>query len=75
MLMANPAVLRNLVDQYEALTALHAEDGGAEARQRIQDVAYGLCVSMGTRDVDRALAAARRQLSGTGPDEAGQRVG
>lgn len=71
MLLANPAVLRNLVEQYETLALLHAETGGVEARQRMEDVAYTLCVSTGTRDVDSALAAARRQLtaspSGVGP--------
>ncbi|MGW0500807.1 DUF5133 domain-containing protein [Streptomyces sp. NPDC003007] len=70
MLMANPAVLRNLVEQYEALAALHAQDGGPQTGQRMEDVAYTLCVSTGTRDVGSALAAAREQLqlaqSGTG---------
>ncbi|MFI2371173.1 DUF5133 domain-containing protein [Streptomyces sp. NPDC018833] len=67
MLMANPAVLRNLLEEYEALVSLHAETGGARARQRMEDVAYTLCVSTGTKDVDSALAAARQQLgSGAG---------
>jgi hypothetical protein len=61
MLMAHPVVLRNLVDQYEALALLHAEDGSAAARQRMDDVAYSLCVATGTRDIDAALATARRQ--------------
>ncbi|MGW7047332.1 DUF5133 domain-containing protein [Streptomyces avermitilis] len=62
MLMAHPAVLRNLVEQYETLRALHAENGSTEVRQRLDDVAYTLCVSTGTKDVDAALAAARRRL-------------
>ncbi|MEU1458824.1 DUF5133 domain-containing protein [Streptomyces avermitilis] len=62
MLMAHPAVLRNLVEQYETLRALHAENGSTEVRQRMDDVAYTLCVSTGTRNVDAALVAARRQL-------------
>ncbi|MFD7517379.1 DUF5133 domain-containing protein [Streptomyces niveus] len=62
MLMAHPAVLRVLVEQYEALHTLNAEDGGSEARRRIDDVAYTLCVSTGTRDVETALDTARRQL-------------
>lgn len=53
MLMAHPAVLRDLVEQYEALSALHAEDGSPESRQRLNDVAYTLCVSTGTRDSTR----------------------
>jgi 4-aminobutyrate aminotransferase-like enzyme len=64
MLMAHPAVLHNLVEQYETLLALHAEDGSAEARQRLEDVSYTLCVSTGTRSIDAALQAARAQLAG-----------
>lgn len=64
MLMAHPAVLQNLVAQYHALHALQAERGDEEARQRLDDVAYTLCVSTGTQDVDVALLAARHQLSG-----------
>ncbi|MEU8882018.1 DUF5133 domain-containing protein [Streptomyces hydrogenans] len=62
MLMAHPVVLRELVEQYETLQALHAENGSAEARRRMDDLAYTLCVSTGTRDVDAALIAARRRL-------------
>ena len=64
MLLAHPAVLADLIAQYEALHALHAEDGSPEARQRLDDVAYTLCVSTGTRDVDAALIAARHHLPG-----------
>ncbi|MWA08480.1 DUF5133 domain-containing protein [Streptomyces sp. BA2] len=68
MLMANPVVLKNLLEQYETLSALNAEKGAAEkgtkeARQRMEDVAYTLCVSTGTRDITAALLAARHQLS------------
>ncbi|MEU1014287.1 DUF5133 domain-containing protein [Streptomyces sp. NPDC005898] len=64
MLMAHPVVLKDLVEQYETLRALHAEDGSAEARQRMEDVAYTLCVSTGTRDIEAALVAARHSLPG-----------
>ncbi|MBW1604400.1 DUF5133 domain-containing protein [Streptomyces sp. JJ66] len=64
MLMAHPVVLRKLVEEYETLAALHAEEGGPEVRQRMTDLAYTLCVSTGTRDVDSALVAARHQLPG-----------
>ncbi|MEU6060665.1 DUF5133 domain-containing protein [Streptomyces sp. NPDC047097] len=78
MLRAHPATLRNLVERYEALRRLPAEAGpdGAEARQRLEDAAYTLCVTMGTRDPEAALSAARARLSadatlptsrGTGP--------
>ncbi|WP_129837807.1 DUF5133 domain-containing protein [Streptomyces sp. RFCAC02] len=65
MLMAHPTVLRNLIDEYEALRILQADTGGPDVRQRMEDVAYTLCVSTGTRQVDDALAVARRQLEGT----------
>ncbi|MFJ7905233.1 DUF5133 domain-containing protein [Streptomyces sp. NPDC096198] len=65
MLMAHPVVLRNLVEQYEALRILHAEKGSTEVRQRMDDVTYTLCVATGTRDVDAALIAARFRLPGT----------
>ncbi|MER8001233.1 MULTISPECIES: DUF5133 domain-containing protein [unclassified Streptomyces] len=64
MLMAHPAVLRNLVEQYDALRVLHAEDGSPAVRRRMDDVAYTLCVSTGTRDIDAALIAARHRLPG-----------
>ncbi|MER5432549.1 DUF5133 domain-containing protein [Streptomyces sp. NPDC002588] len=59
MLMPHPAVLRTLVEEYEALTAADTP----EARARAQDLAYTLCVSTGTRDVGRALVAARGWLA------------
>lgn len=69
MLMAHPAVLSNLVEQYDTLRILHAEDGSEEVRQRMDDIAYTLCVSTGTRDVDAALVAARHQLPGARPQD------
>lgn len=66
MLMAHPAILKNLIDQYETLRVLQAENGGEEARQRLEDVSYTLCVATGTRDVGSALAAARRRLHAEG---------
>jgi hypothetical protein len=63
--MAHPAVLGNLTRQYETLALLGAEKGGPEVRQRMDDIAYTLCVSTGTTDVDAALIAARFGLPGT----------
>lgn len=63
--MAHPTVLADLLQQYEALRARHAQEGGAQLLQRLNDVSYTLCVATGTRDVDDALTAARRRLSGT----------
>ncbi|MFF7365784.1 DUF5133 domain-containing protein [Streptomyces sp. NPDC008125] len=60
MLMAHPAVLKDLVERYESLRCPSAED--ARSRQRLEDVEYTLCVSTGTRDVEAALRAARARL-------------
>ncbi|MEU0400543.1 DUF5133 domain-containing protein [Streptomyces sp. NPDC006197] len=69
MLMAHPAVLRNLIEQYETLEVLRAEHGSDEVRRRMDDLAYTLCVSTGTRDVDAALIAARHRLPGARPED------
>ncbi|MEU9475885.1 DUF5133 domain-containing protein [Streptomyces sp. NPDC048191] len=69
MLMAHPAVLRDLIAQYEALKVLGAGDSTPQARQRLADVSYTLCVATGTRDVDMALIAARHRLSGARPED------
>lgn len=64
MLLAHPAVLQDLIEQYESLTALQAHEGSAEAVRRLDDVEYTLCVATGTRDIHMALIAARHRLSG-----------
>ncbi|MFG2895405.1 DUF5133 domain-containing protein [Streptomyces sp. NPDC048248] len=64
MLLAHPAVLRDLVEQYETLQLLRAQEGSELVCQRMDDVSYTLCISTGTRDVDTALIAARRRLPG-----------
>ncbi|MER7485132.1 DUF5133 domain-containing protein [Streptomyces sp. NPDC126497] len=70
MLMAHPAVLRNLIEQYKALVALEASEAdSARVRQRMEDVAYTLCVSTGTGDIDAALIAARHRLPGARPQD------
>ncbi|MFE7754541.1 DUF5133 domain-containing protein [Streptomyces sp. NPDC057429] len=69
MLMAHPAVLQNLVEQFDTLRILRAEDGDAEVRQRMDDIAYTLCVATGTRDIDAALVAARHRLPGARPQD------
>lgn len=69
MLMAHPAVLRNLIEQYDVLRILQAEDGGPVVRRRMDDMAYTLCVATGTRDIDAALITARHQLPGARPQD------
>lgn len=64
MLMAHPALLSNLLKHYQVLSALDAGHGTPEARQRLDDVAYHLCLATGTGDVDAAVIAARHRLPG-----------
>jgi hypothetical protein len=54
MLMARPALLRELVERYETLRAQSAST---------DDVVYTLCVLTGTRRAADALAAARATLA------------
>ncbi|MEW2610075.1 DUF5133 domain-containing protein [Streptomyces sp. NPDC047880] len=63
MLRPHPAALRRLVDEYEALAAAEATGGPAEQNPRVRDLAYTLCVSTGTRSVERALEAAHQWLA------------
>lgn len=63
MLMAHPAVLRNLLERYEALQILADEGvGGSRVHHQLQDAGYALCVSMGAVDIESALDAARQQV-------------
>ncbi|MFI8203997.1 DUF5133 domain-containing protein [Streptomyces sp. NPDC085937] len=68
MLKPHPAVLRRLVEEYEALTATRTAPvaGTPTPDARLADLAYTLCVSTGTREVRQALATARAWLA---PDE------
>ncbi|MFC4492865.1 DUF5133 domain-containing protein [Streptomyces ovatisporus] len=69
MLMAHSAVLDKTLQQYEILRELHAEEGTPEARRRLDDVAYSLCIATGTNDIDAALVAARHRLPGARPHD------
>ncbi|MEU6347670.1 DUF5133 domain-containing protein [Streptomyces sp. NPDC046977] len=62
MLMANPAVLDDLLDRYETLRVL--DSGDPQVRRRLEDVSYTLCVATGTSDVDAAVIAAPLRLPG-----------
>lgn len=64
--MAHHTVLRNLVEKYERyerMVGAHPSDKAA--RRNLEDTAYTLCVSTGTRDIAAALAAARSALTRT----------
>ncbi|MDG9724581.1 MULTISPECIES: DUF5133 domain-containing protein [unclassified Streptomyces] len=70
MLMPHPVVLRGLVDEYEVAVVHEPADDTGGPGPRTRDLAYTLCVSTGTRDVARALEAARHWLA-AGPVPAG----
>jgi hypothetical protein len=65
VLIPHPAILRRLVEEYEALMAHKGDvpDAGRRRELRVQDLAYTLCVSTGTREVGQALARARDMLA------------
>ncbi|MFI1252782.1 DUF5133 domain-containing protein [Streptomyces netropsis] len=64
MLMAHPAVLRDLLDRYERLRAVAGERVvRAQVYRQLQDTAYTLCVTTGTRDIGAALRAARSRVA------------
>ncbi|MBU6535208.1 DUF5133 domain-containing protein [Streptomyces sp. NPDC057245] len=63
MLTPDPALLRGLLEEYEAAAANEPADPTGAPGPRTRDLAYTLCVSTGTRDVGRAVAAARLQLA------------
>ncbi|WP_329026019.1 DUF5133 domain-containing protein [Streptomyces sp. NBC_00690] len=67
MLMVHLSVLSRLVSDYEAL---NRQDGDPVVRRRRDDLAYTLCVSTGTRDIDTALAAARHRLAQANSEDA-----
>ncbi|MGQ4363195.1 DUF5133 domain-containing protein [Streptomyces sp. SAS_272] len=69
MLMPHPAVLRKLVDEYEALR----ESGAGDRHPQARDLAYTLCVSTGTRDVRHALETARQWLDAASAADAAGR--
>ncbi|WP_234384855.1 DUF5133 domain-containing protein [Streptomyces sp. MMG1121] len=61
--MAYPSHLRELVERCETLKRRLAADNSAETARQLEDSAYTLCVLTGTRQLDAALLAARRQMA------------
>ncbi|MFF7238994.1 DUF5133 domain-containing protein [Streptomyces collinus] len=62
MLMPLPATLRRLVKEYETLLAEETLAGESAPSPALQDLAYTLCVSTGTREVTQALDVASAYL-------------
>ncbi|MEU1940783.1 DUF5133 domain-containing protein [Streptomyces coeruleorubidus] len=63
MLTAHPSLLREFVERCEMLRRRLASGGSAETLRQLEDASYTLCVLTGTRQLDTALSAARRQLA------------
>ncbi|MDR6978902.1 hypothetical protein J2X68_005636 [Streptomyces sp. 3330] len=73
MLMPHPAVLRRLVDEYEALTRSGSPEAQPQEQAQARDLAYTLCVSTGTRDVRHALETAHQWLEAASSADAAVR--
>ncbi|MFC9957632.1 DUF5133 domain-containing protein [Streptomyces nigra] len=75
MLMPHPTLLRRLVDEYEALMTRTAPGEHRDRHDpRVQDLAYTLCVSTGTREVGQALETARHMLAASLDEPAAHRA-
>ncbi|MGW5735939.1 MULTISPECIES: DUF5133 domain-containing protein [Streptomyces] len=64
MLRPHPTFLHTLLETYVSLRDLQAREDSPDVRRRLDDVAYTLCVSTGTRTPEAAVAWARGQLAG-----------
>lgn len=62
MPLINLSVLRDLLNEFDALAPQH--NPGPEARRRLADVQYTVCVYTGVRDPQQAVSHARGLLSG-----------
>jgi hypothetical protein len=65
MLMPHPTTLRRLLEEYETLLATETLTEDTALAPRLQDLAYTLCVSTGTREITHALKAAYDYLDET----------
>ncbi|MFJ9714276.1 DUF5133 domain-containing protein [Streptomyces sp. NPDC101234] len=58
LVVPDPKVVRRLLTRYASLQIALAESAGREKSRELEDVSYTLCITMGTRDVREAIAAA-----------------
>ncbi len=61
MPLINYSVLRHLLDEFDTLTPLLSRE--PDARRRLEDVQYTVCVYTGLRDPQQAVSRARDLLS------------
>ncbi|WP_316784970.1 DUF5133 domain-containing protein [Streptomyces sasae] len=58
LVVPDPKVVRRLLTRYASLQIALAESDGRERARELEDVSYTLCITMGTRNVHEAIAAA-----------------
>ncbi|MFD8725961.1 DUF5133 domain-containing protein [Streptomyces sp. NPDC059629] len=58
LVVPDPKVVRRLLTRYASLQITLAESEGRERVRELEDVSYTLCITMGTRNVHEAIAAA-----------------
>ncbi|MGW2959321.1 DUF5133 domain-containing protein [Streptomyces sp. NPDC001220] len=58
LIVPDPKVVRTLLTRYASLRIALAESEEREGARELEDVSYTLCITMGTRNVHEAIAAA-----------------
>jgi hypothetical protein len=58
LVVPDPKVVRRLLTRYASLRIALTESEGREKSRELEDVSYTLCITMGTRNVHEAIAAA-----------------
>ncbi|MEU9457167.1 DUF5133 domain-containing protein [Streptomyces sp. NPDC048277] len=58
LVVPDPKVVRRLLTRYASLRIALAESEGRQESRELEDVSYTLCITMGTRNVHEAIAAA-----------------
>lgn len=72
--MPHPMTIRTLLERYNCLQLRHEQDPSDDARRKLEDVTYTLCVSTGTLTIRDALAAADLVLHRAAVDQAVHQV-
>jgi hypothetical protein len=67
MITPHPQILRALLSRYAKARVQLVEDDTVANRRLLEDVAYTLCVTTGTREIETALAAAEGLLTAEPP--------
>ncbi|WP_394428539.1 DUF5133 domain-containing protein [Streptomyces sp. SGAir0957] len=70
MITPHPQILRALLSRYATARVQLVENDTLANRRLLEDVAYTLCVTTGTREIEDALATAERFLTAVPADAA-----